>query len=88
MNDYGTVLCEAPRDRAVSSYAEDVAGCLKEANAILDALCHNLFGPKVDKQDDMPKPPVSCLQDQLAMNAEQSRIVVNRLAELNARIFG
>ena len=89
MNEcYGTV-CEAPRDRAtIAVYAENTAGSLKEANAILDTLYNNLFGLKDERVNEAPKPPIGSLQDQLAMNAEQSRVVSNRLAELNTRMFG
>ena len=93
MNDCYGVVCEAPRDRTIAdrtiaAYAEEVAGCLKEANAILDTLYNNMFGPKPEKMEDIPRVPICSLQDQLAMNAEQSRVVVNRLAEMNSRMFG
>lgn len=93
MNNYGA--CEGTgtidnpiRDRAMSSFADDTAAALKEANMILDALYNNLFGQDPEKRAEAPTPPISCMKDAMVANSEQARILTKRLAELNTRMFG
>jgi len=84
--DVGTT-CEPPR-KTLATLAGDTTNALKEANMALDAIFNNLFGPRIEKEKDVPNPPVSCLNEVLGLNAEQSRVLANRIAELNARMFG
>lgn len=93
MNDYcvreSTAMANEPmREATVAKWADDTMGALKEANMILDTLFNNIFGPSMEKKVEAPNPPTNCLKDVLALNVEQSRVVVERLAELNARLFG
>ena len=74
--------------RSIAEYAECTAGNLKEANLVLDELFNKLFGPSKEKLVETPPVPIECLTDRVALNAEQSRVVLSRIAELNTRLFG
>lgn len=76
------------REQSIAVYAENTGNALKEANIALDRLFENMFGPRADKANEVPKPPVGCLEHQMAQNAEVAFLTANRIAELVARMFG
>lgn len=67
---------------------ENTGNALKEANMALDRLFENMFGPRAEKANETPRPPVGCLEHQIALNAEVAFLTANRIAELVNRMFG
>lgn len=74
--------------KTIASLSQRTSENLKEANLILDRLFDNVFGPRQEKRVDTPHNQIECLESNAAMNAEQSYELINRLNELNARLFG
>ena len=84
-----TNTVSAPVDApTLAKWADTTRDTLKEANMMLDRIMDNLFGPPMEKRCDTPEPPMYCLKDCLAFSVEQSKIILNRLLELNNRMFG
>lgn len=75
-------------EQTIAVYADKTANALKEANLTLDRLFENVFGPQADKANEAPRPPIGCLEHQMAQNAEMAFLMMNRIAELVNRMFG
>lgn len=90
---YNDCNCESKtampmNDTPVAKLADTILCNLKEANAILNHIFDNTFGPRIEKQQEEPPRQMESFMQVIAINAEKSAEIVNRLAELNARLYG
>ena len=85
--DSGKTVSAPVDNKTIAKLAERTGANLKEANAMLDMIFDNLFGPRPDKRENT-QPPILCLVENIALNADASYTILNRLNELNLRLFG
>lgn len=88
----GTVRDERPIPEpagvpSIARFVGDTGKNLKEANAILDKMWDNLFGPRPEKSV-ANAPHVGSLEQEVMLNAEVSAMLLNRIAEMHSRLFG